>query len=686
MDILARLDAVTSRFAAAPDAPAVLGALLRAAVDMGAERPRAGLWRADDVAYAMWSLGADGDAAARGTAPASVFAPPPGMPEAAGVIALATPRRRWGILDLSAGTPDADMISALNVLARQAALCLERLELAEPAPAADAPDLLATLERWWDAPDQDALLRMALGDVARLCGAPSASVALLHPHSGSARIVFSEDIEDSTGSLPWRGVSDGRRNGEAVLRVLRSGEPLAFQWNPTSEALKLGLLPSGPSEGSWAAFPLTDAGGVLGALDIHAPEPRRFGAEQTENLARAARLLSRLLSRWAAAARQSETDHRRDALVDLVATLAEQTDPKQIANTLAATMRRTWPDADLTYVMLPQREGGLWSIAALDSPEPNDHRQGWARAGEGFAGWVIQTRTSLCVNAAADDPRRGSLDGGQGIASGVWVPMLRGDTLVGLLAVAATRTERAFHADDEDAVQQIAAQGAVALERARERHGAQEAFWDAIEAISGAIDARDGYTHGHSLNVTEYTVAIARRMGLPAPDIQTLRASALLHDIGKIGIPDHILNKPANLTPDERTVMESHPEVGYEILLRAPSLQALLPGVRYHHERPDGKGYPCGLSGYALPLQARIMAVADAFDAMTSDRVYRKRMTVEKATNILREGRETQWDAECVDHFLALVEARATPRLQLLAAEDSGRQYLPSLGVDVFGS
>jgi HD-GYP domain-containing protein (c-di-GMP phosphodiesterase class II) len=159
-----------------------------------------------------------------------------------------------------------------------------------------------------------------------------------------------------------------------------------------------------------------------------------------------------------------------------------------------------------------------------------------------------------------------------------------------------------------------------------------------------------------------------------------------MHDIGKIGIPDHILNKPANLTPDERTVMESHPEVGYQILLRAPSLQTLLPGVRYHHERPDGKGYPCGLSGDALPLQARIMAVADAFDAMTSDRVYRKRMTVQKAVGILCDGRGTQWDAECVDHFAAIVTSLATPRLQLLAAEDSGRQYLPSLGVDVFGS
>lgn len=669
-DIFGALGRGSERVSAAREVAGVMSALLRAAVEVGTPRPRAGLGCGDGP-YAMWSLDAAGNAVPCGTAPAALFRA--GSP-------CVVPLAAAGVLDLGGAALPVGAMQALGALARQAALCLEALETTVPAAADSEVDL----EPWWEEPDVDRLVRRAVSDVARLCDADSAAVALLNPQSGAARVAYSEDAAE--GAIRWHGVTSGRRNAEALLRVLRTGDPLEFRWNPETEALKLGLLPAGPEEGSWLALPLTDEGGTFGVLDIQSREPRRFGPEERERLERAARFLARLLARLGEAVRQADARRRDVILLEAVSELADESDARRIAAALARATRRLWPDADLAYAMLPQREGGLWSIAAVESDEPENQRRGWARTGEGFAGWVIQTRQPLCVSDATNDPRRGALDHGQGVTAGAWVPMRRDDTLLGLLCVASTRSERRYDADDLESLAMLARQGMVALERSRERHASQESFWDAIEAISGAIDARDGYTHGHSRNVTEYAVAIATRMGLPHREIQTLRASALLHDIGKIGIPDHILNKPANLTPDERVVMESHPEVGYQILLRAPSLQAILPGVRYHHERPDGKGYPCNLSGDALPLQARIMAVADAFDAMTSDRVYRKRMTVEKATGILREGKGTQWDPECVDHFLALVDARATPRLQLLAAEDSGRQYLPSLGVDVFGA
>ncbi|HEY3268857.1 MAG TPA: HD domain-containing phosphohydrolase [Armatimonadota bacterium] len=696
----------------AADAVAVVRVLLEAAADFGASAPRAGLWRSEDGAYSMWRLDASGATVTCGSAPASLYAGAMVMEDDSQLVGaqipIAGPERRFGVLDVGGQISDGAALSALAILARQAAT---RLEAADASDAAPQPiGILDACEAWWSASGADALLAQAVADTARLCGADSCAVALLDADTGQPRLLFSEDVAASsemphvlqgfadrpyaphphgfvpTRPLGWKAPNDQRRNPEAILSVLRTAEPLAFRWSPTTEALKAGLLPAGPAEGSWAAYPLTDAGEVIGLIDVYSRQPRRFGPEQDAVLAQAARALARIFVQMNKDGRDLADRARQDVLSRLSVRLADVTDLKEVSSALVGAARTLWPDADLLYTMLPQVEGGLWQIAALESTRPNDPRHGWARSGEGFAGWVIQSRQPLVLSAAADDPRRGPLDRGQGIEAGAWAPMQRGQTMLGLLAVGSFHKGQTLNAVDMELLERLAELGAVALERARERHGTQAAFWDAIEAISAAIDARDGYTHGHSRNVTEYAVAISNRLGLPFGDTQTVRAAALMHDIGKIGIPDHILNKPGQLTADERTVMESHSEVGYEILSRAPSLQPLLPGVRYHHERPDGAGYPLGLSGGALPLHARIIAVADAFDAMTSDRVYRKRMTIEKAVSILKEGAGAQWDPQCVEHFVSIVDERATPRLQLLAAEDSGRQYLPSLGTDVFGA
>ena len=165
--------------------------------------------------------------------------------------------------------------------------------------------------------------------------------------------------------------------------------------------------------------------------------------------------------------------------------------------------------------------------------------------------------------------------------------------------------------------------------------------------LAATLDARDPYTAGHSIRVAHLSVGIAAYMGLSEEVRSVIRRSGWLHDIGKIGIRDEILLKEGKLTSEEYEVMKQHPVIGEAILLSVqPSdyMLPLLPGVRWHHERYDGKGYPDGLQGDEIPLIARIMAVADAFDAITSDRPYRKGAPIEKAITILEEGRGTQWD------------------------------------------
>ncbi|MFC0189323.1 HD domain-containing phosphohydrolase [Fictibacillus aquaticus] len=176
-----------------------------------------------------------------------------------------------------------------------------------------------------------------------------------------------------------------------------------------------------------------------------------------------------------------------------------------------------------------------------------------------------------------------------------------------------------------------------------------------FSTFAATLDARDPYTAGHSLRVAELSVVIGKKAGLSQQQIFNLRKSALLHDIGKIGIPDGVLLKEGSLTEDEFTLIKRHTVIGADILSQVQppeAMRALIPGVKYHHERYDGKGYPEGLTGNSIPLFGRIIAVADAFDAMTSDRPYKKGMTAEKALSIIEGGRGTQWDPYFADLFI----------------------------------
>lgn len=179
-----------------------------------------------------------------------------------------------------------------------------------------------------------------------------------------------------------------------------------------------------------------------------------------------------------------------------------------------------------------------------------------------------------------------------------------------------------------------------------------------LHAMSSAIDARDPYTQGHSERVARLAFELAQIHGLSEEACQEIYLAGILHDIGKIGVPDRVLLKNGALTEEEFDIIRQHPETGYRIVERLGHLEFVLPGVLYHHERWDGKGYPHGLAGLAIPLMARILAVADAFDAMTSSRPYRDAMPVEKAHSIIRAGAAEQWDAEIAGCFEQWIRKR----------------------------
>ncbi len=186
-----------------------------------------------------------------------------------------------------------------------------------------------------------------------------------------------------------------------------------------------------------------------------------------------------------------------------------------------------------------------------------------------------------------------------------------------------------------------------------------------IYALAATIDAKDHYTYGHSRKVSDYSVVIAEALGLPQDTIDTIRAAGLLHDIGKVGTPDSILSKKGPLANEEWESVKAHPKLGVEILKHVIDLVNCLPAILHHHEHYDGSGYPSGLKGDNIPIEARILAIADAYDAMTSLRPYREQISSQQALNELKRCAGIQFDSELVESFCKIIQLTPSKRLEI---------------------
>jgi HD-GYP domain-containing protein (c-di-GMP phosphodiesterase class II) len=237
-----------------------------------------------------------------------------------------------------------------------------------------------------------------------------------------------------------------------------------------------------------------------------------------------------------------------------------------------------------------------------------------------------------------------------GVKSVICVPLLGRSGPVGALYADRTGVEQ-FAPDVVEYAGAFAGHAATALETAqlyddRERH-----FRATLEAFAKAIDARDHYTAGHSERVTAYTLVLARAKGMPEPELEIIRRAGMLHDIGKVGVPDAVLLKAGPLNPEERAAIEAHVTIGHGMLEALPFLEHSLPSVRGHHERWDGAGYPDKLGGTDIHPHARLMGVADSFDAMTSARPYRNALPLEEAMRRLRADSGRQFDPAAIELF-----------------------------------
>ncbi len=276
-----------------------------------------------------------------------------------------------------------------------------------------------------------------------------------------------------------------------------------------------------------------------------------------------------------------------------------------------------------------------------------------ASRGGGDGTLPVQAVQARMEEAGSGHAWHGVLDGSPLVAA----PLLIQGTRVGIICVGRGRGARAFTWADRELLAAFSAQTAVTLENASLGRQLEQAFQETVTSLIVALEARDKYTEGHSLRVADYASGVAVVRQLPPAVYQQIRTASLLHDLGKVGVRDAILEKPGRLSPEEWAAMREHPVLGWKILGPLGFLSLEAEGVRHHHEHFDGGGYPDGLAGEGIPLPARIIAVADAFDAMTTPRPYRSPRSAPDALAELQRTAGSQFDPAIVESFRAWLVA-----------------------------
>ncbi len=328
-----------------------------------------------------------------------------------------------------------------------------------------------------------------------------------------------------------------------------------------------------------------------------------------------------------------------------------------IAQHLAEEVQRFMNTTSCVLFLADENTGDL-RIEAASGARLDSLKDFFVLKGESITGNVLASKEPLLVNDLKKNSYYDSINQELYLGNAfVSVPLLIKGMPIGALNVTAKKTGAPFTTRDEELLINVARMGAAAFHNFRLHEQIQEDYLKTITTLALILDARDPYTKRHSENVTRYSVAIAKGMGFSFAQVEVIRRAALLHDIGKIGIRDDILLKPGKLTAEEFEQIKIHPVKSQEIVASLLFLKEVSVMVRHHHERYDGKGYPDGKSGEDIELGSRIMAVSDSFDAMTTDRPYRKRLSIDAAKAELIRCRSTQFDPKVVDSFIAILEA-----------------------------
>ncbi len=356
---------------------------------------------------------------------------------------------------------------------------------------------------------------------------------------------------------------------------------------------------------------------------------------------------------------------RLEALIDIIGIIGSTLDRDQVLQLIVRYARNLLHAEYASLFLVDEEKDDIVLHISTNEPAGTPLR---VPRGKGIIGHTIETGDIIFVANAHEDERHftdAERHTGITTTSIIAVPLITRTVQLGqglgsshtkIIGgiEAINRVNGIFTKEDADLLQTLASQAATVLQIARLYGDANELFLDTIQAMVASIDAKDPYTNGHSQRVSEFSIAVGRQLELSPEKLHQLRIGALLHDIGKIGIPDNILSKPGHLTPEETEKMRKHPAIGASIMKNVRLLRDELPALAEHHEHIDGTGYPNGLLGDQISLFGRIVAVSDVFDALTSDRPYRQALDVEEVLNRMQKESGAHFDTVCVQ---ALIKA-----------------------------
>ncbi len=334
-------------------------------------------------------------------------------------------------------------------------------------------------------------------------------------------------------------------------------------------------------------------------------------------------------------------------LYDVVEKVSSCLDTKEVARLVIEEARKVIKLSSVSVLLLNKETDELELIGEYG----HDHETTTCVSrGVGIAGNVLVSGRAEIVNDVQSDPR--FVEGSVTICSLMCAPLRAKDNVVGVIKLGNDQPVT-YTAEDLKLFTTLASLAAVAIENANLYEQLQDAFYTTVYTLAETIEKRDPYTGNHTKRVMEYSLALGKTLGLSETDMARLKLGAVLHDIGKIGVRDNVLLKESSLTDAEFEQIKMHPVYGEEIISRISQLKSAIPGVKHHHEKFNGRGYPDGLKGEEIDITARIIAVADSFDAMTSNRPYRNGLSVEVAFEELRKYSGSQFDPEIVDAFFA---------------------------------
>jgi hypothetical protein len=337
---------------------------------------------------------------------------------------------------------------------------------------------------------------------------------------------------------------------------------------------------------------------------------------------------------------------------ELSAKLGAQPTPGPIFHNVAEQIRRLI-HCNHIAIRIKDQQGGLTAAYAAGRdgrPVPPFT----LRPGEGVSGEVVRTGAAKIVCDVRQHPP--FIQPPFPVTSLLSVPMITSGKVLGVINLSDKDGGGEFSTNDLKLLETIARQAAIALDNARLFAEVRELFLSTVKALASAIDAKDPYTHGHSLRVAYYSAIIADQLHLLPDQREEVYLAAVLHDVGKIAVPEAILLKPASLNDHEWDEMKLHPLHSAEILSKVKQFESIARAVRHEHERYDGSGYPDGLRAEAIPLASRVIAIADAYDAMTTSRSYRQGMAPQQAMQLLVKSVGTQFDPKIFSHFQSAFE------------------------------